>query len=269
MRVHVYLRRPDNVKPFIRAAAAGFKRHGIDAKLLPATAPRRCDLAVCWSIRDTAAIASGKRALIMERGYVGDRFQWASMGYDGLNGRADFLNEHVDGERWAKNFAHLMQPWRGHDGKYVLILGQVRTDTSVRGINTFDWYRQTAKAIRDAGHDPWYREHPKQARRNMDAFRAVSDLPHRLSSLDEAMADARWTVTFNSNSAVESVLAGIPAVTCDEGAMAWPVTGHDPATPPPMPDRTRWAERLAWCQWNMAEIEAGEAWEHLKRGAPA
>ena len=67
-------------------------------------------------------------------------------------------------------------------------------------------------------------------------------------------------VTFNSNTGVEGVLAGVPTVTMDEGAMAYPVTGHklvDIVTP----DRMAWAYALAWKQWRMEEMFSGVCWD--------
>ena len=85
-------------------------------------------------------------------------------------------------------------------------------------------------------------------------------------TMDEALARAKWVVTYNSNAGVLATLAGIPTVTCHRGAMAWEVTGHDPLVCPPQPDRTAWTNRLAWTQWTDEEIARGDAWDHLRVG---
>ena len=90
--------------------------------------------------------------------------------------------------------------------------------------------------------------------------------PQATGSLADCLADARWVVTFNSNSGVDAVLAGVPTVAVDQGAMAWAVTGRDPTVQPPTPDRSTWAAELAWCQWTLDEIKKGVAWDHLRAG---
>lgn len=71
--------------------------------------------------------------------------------------------------------------------------------------------------------------------------------------------DYRRAVTLNSSVAVSTVLAGIPTVTMDEGAMAWDVTSHDPGVIV-TPDRTEWLHWLAWTQWSYDEIREGVPW---------
>lgn len=269
MRVNVYVRNQSagaggGASPHILDAVEGFKRHGIDPVLRYPSDPAPCDLAVMWGFKKPACVKSGRRALILERGYIGDRLnEWTSVGFDGLNGFADFRNKGMGSERWEANFAPYLKPWRDHyDGKYVLIMGQVAGDASLRGMNMGEWIGATARKISLAGHRVAFRPHP--------LYRRAWGLPHVAQvlkgSLDEALAVARWVVCYNSNSAVDAVLAGIPTVTCDQGSMAWPVTGHEPHRPPSMADRTQWAHDMAWTQWRSEEIRNGDAWDHLKGG---
>lgn len=86
-------------------------------------------------------------------------------------------------------------------------------------------------------------------------------------SFADDLENARLVVTFNSNSAVESVIAGVPAIAMDMGSMAWPVTAHmlEDVNSPVRCDRTQWAHDLAYTQWNLDEMRSGEAWAHLSR----
>lgn len=268
MRVHLYVRPRDRMQqttnPPIMAALEGLRRHGLDPVVLPAERPRACDLAVVWGVKRPHAMASGRRALVLECGYIGDRTrEWFSAGYDGLNGKADFCNRDVPSDRWDKHFARYMRPWRGnYDGEYVLIMGQVANDFSVRGIvNIRNWYRDVAGEIARAGHVARFRPHPN------DRSQAIVPGAQTLhGSLDAALASAKWVVTFNSNSGVNAVLYGVPAVTVDRGAMSWDVTGHKIASPPPMPDRSDWGRRMGYTQWNIDELRDGVFWEHLRQG---
>lgn len=263
LKVNVYFKNSGNsISGFLQAAIAGFKRHGVEPRVLPCGKPEACDLAVVWGVRKREEMKSGRRALVLERGYVGDRFNWTSMGFDGLNGKADFCNANMPGDRWGRIFSPLMKPWRGHDGDYVLILGQVTGDASFTGlVNIHRWYETMGAKLRQAGHRTLYRAHPLEKPYSYSpTIKPIGGL------LADNMRRAKWVVSYNSNSALDAVLAGVPAVTIDRGAMAWDVTGHDPCVAPPMPDRTQWANNLAWAQWSPHEIEAGDAWDHLKVG---
>ena len=92
----------------------------------------------------------------------------------------------------------------------------------------------------------------------------IANAPVIGGTLTEAIGNAAWVVTYNSNSAVDAVLAGVPSVSCDVGSMAWDVTGHDVAVKPPSPDRKEWAAKMAWAQWTDDEIESGRAWEAVQ-----
>lgn len=241
---------------------SGLRRHGIDAKIYRPEEVIDADLAVVWGHRRKALIErqkrKGRRYLVMERGYVADRFQWTSLGYDGLNGRADFCNQDVSGARWEKHFAAHMKPWRRRHG-YALVMGQVRGDAALANVNFAQWVSTTVEQLKALGYEVRFRPHPQDTGQRYDC-------PVQPGPLDQAMADAAFVVTWSSNSGVDAALAGVPVVAMDRGSMAWDVAAHGLESAGVMPDRTRWAHRLAWCQWQQSEIQAGNAWEHLKAG---
>lgn len=262
MKVAVFTGKAPHQVEHAKAFREGLRRHGLDAQIEDARTVIECDLAVFWGHRKHDIIRrqrdNGRRYLVMERGYVDDRFQWTSLGYDGLNGRADFCNEDVSGDRWERHFAHHMKPWRKRDG-YVLIMGQVRGDAALANVNFPEWVSRTISDLRALGHDVRFRPHPSDAGQRYDC-------PIQAGSLEDAIAHASFVVTWNSNSGVDAVLSGVPVVAMDEGSMARPVAAHGLESAGIMPDRTRWAHRLAWCQWRMDEISSGAAWDHLKAG---
>lgn len=233
------------------AFGKGLEKHGWTVTYGSAT--RACDLLVLWGVRRRDWIARQKAAggevCILERGYLGDRFFWTSVSFGGeLNGRAEFRGPFHDGSRWEKYFAHLMQPWRPKDGP-VVIMGQVPGDQAVRDIDITRWCKLTAEHLKARGHKVVIRPHPK----------VCAGAP-----LEEVLAGAKMAVTFNSNSGVDAVLAGVPTIAVDRGSMAWDVAGHDLDQEPPTPDRTAWAHRLAWCQWTMDEMRSGECWAAIR-----
>jgi hypothetical protein len=236
------------------AFRSGLRRHGWDAEISDKVRP--CDLLVMWGVRRTAEIAQqkarGGEVCILERGYVGDRFTWTSVSFGGgLNGRATFRGPFDDSSRWRKHFARLISnDWIDvSQRRTALIMGQVPSDNSVRGVNLPEFYSGAHEAFKRQGYQIRLRPHP-HGRTGVTPI-AVD------------MQDAALVVTWNSNSGVDAVLAGVPAIAMDKGSMAWAVTGHE-LHPPPTPDRTAWMHAIAWKQWLKEEIASGVCWEHVK-----
>jgi len=243
------------------ALKAGLKRHGIDAQIVNTHNAARSETVACWGWRTCAVHrASGRQVLVMERGYIGDRFAWTSLGWNGLNGRATFGRREDGGERFRAHHAGLMKPWRA-GGSYVLIAGQVPGDAALAGRCLRGWYEQQAQRAAAYGLPVKFRAHPLAYRRG-----GVSDVPGAESiggELADNLQRAALVITYNSNTAVESILAGVPTVAVDAGSMAWDVALPDlpKSLAVPEPDRLTWAHRLAWNQFTLAEIESGFAWE--------
>lgn len=197
----------------------------------------------------------GADVLVMERGYLGDRFAWTSLGWNGLNGRGRFpIN--ADPSRFRLHFGDLLKPWK-KSGEYVLLVGQVPNDASLDGQDLSGWYRTTARdAARLYGLPVAFRRHPKALERGIRQEVPGTRLIE--SDLADALAGAKVVITFNSNVGVDAVLSGVPAVAVDKGSMAWEVTAHRVGELA-YPDREDWLARLAWCQWSIDEIRSGEA----------
>lgn len=240
----------------------GFRRHGIEPQFVPGNVAQDCDLAVTWSINDRAAqarIAAGLPVLIMEHGFLLGNERFCRLGYDGVGGRADYLNRHVPGDRWARHFAHLMKPWRDSEDGAILIGAQVRGDQT-HGIDIAAWCHEMSATL--ARHFPdrarAFRHHPADPIPAPEGCRlANGDLANELRKI--------WlVVTFNTSLGIDAALAGVPVVAFHDSSMAWPVAAHDLESAPLRPDRTPWVHGLAYCEWTAAEMAEGEAWEHLK-----
>lgn len=255
--------RADHQTSWGGAMARGLQRHGWSGTV--GMNPGRCDLLVMWGVRRIDLIArqknSGGEVCVLERGYVGDRFAWASVSFGGgLNGRGEFSGPFEDGSRWRQHFAHLMQPWRRLDNGYALIMQQVPGDAAVLRADLPRFYTDAESAFAPLRHVR-IRPHPNAHPRDGDASMAAAK-----ASLAADLAGAAVVVTWNSNSAVDAVLAGVPAIAMDRGSMAWDVAGHALAMPP-MPDRMAWAHAMAWKQWQKDEIASGECWERVSKCA--
>jgi len=252
--------RLNHSRPWADAFKAGLLKHGW--KVSEGPVARQSDLLVLWGVRNRLALEAqrnwGGATCILERGYVGDRFQWTSVSFGGgLNGRGIFHGPFGDASRWEKNFAALLQPWRASGG-YALILGQVTGDMSVKNVDIVKFWQEAAAQLKKLGYRVKFRAHPSS---HVMSIPNVEMLP-RGTSLAEDLAGAAIAVNWNSNSGVDAVLAGVPTIACDKGSMAWEVTGHELLTPP-APERESWAHALAWKQWKLEELASGECWAHV------
>lgn len=268
MKIKIYQR---NFQPhatsLLSAFQKGLARHGLKSEWLYDKSYKPSDLAIIWGMRFPNVIEGQKQNssdfLVMERGYIGDRTKFTSIGFNGLNGRAEFHAVNMPSDRWGKHgFQALMKPW-DDAGLYILLIGQVDGDNSVKGrINMKQWLSETACQLNDnfPAINIVFRPHPLSRQGYL-----VKGTSKSHGSLADDLYRARMCVTFNSNTGVDAVLAGTPTVTLDRGAMAYDVTSHDLTDWPTKPDRTQWAYDMAYKQWTEEEIANGDAWDHLKR----
>lgn len=271
MLIAMYEHANSHVLIQLAAFACGLRRHNENVQFVPFRGSRVevADLAVMWGHKRLDVIEAQQRRkrryLVLERGYVGDRLQWTSAGFDGLNGRADFANEGKNSSRFDKHFMHLLSPWKESQG-YVLIIGQCRRDVAVRGIDLERELERISEAIFAIQRErPFFRPHPQ------DMDHPTPKISKRLlGDLSTALSDARVVVTINSNVGVDAILRGVPVVALDRGSMVWDIATHSlDVYALKRPDRSRWASEIAWCQWSLDELRNGDAWEHLKAGVQA
>jgi hypothetical protein len=253
--------RAEHQKSWGGAFARGLEKHGWSVGFDTMHNRRAYDLLVVWGTRRAPDIARQKAAggevCVLERGYLGNRFEWTSVSFGGgLNGRGVFRGPVNDPSRWNEHFAGLMKPWKDDPKGYALLLQQVPGDMSLRGTDIDSFYEK-AKATFKPLMRVKVRVHPNLKPSAGEAFQAA-----RLSLQDD-LAGAAFAITWNSNAAVDAVLAGVPAIAMDRGSMAWDVTGHE-LKAPPAPDRAGWASAIAWKQWRKEELESGYCWENVR-----
>lgn len=249
--------------PWGEAFAAGLRRHGWDAQLATKYSP--CDMMVMWGVRRkefiTQAKKSGADVCILECGYMGDRLKWSSVSFGGaLNGRAAWRGVRDDPSRFKEHFSELLKPWRSPRRYRALLIGQLSNDMSVAHADLNAWYTAAVNDLTARGWDVLFRPHPIALAAKRHGVTSLPGTTRCTGPLNNALAIASIAVTFNSNTGVEAVLAGVPTIACDAGSMAHPVAGHrigEIITP----DREKWASRLAWCQWTMDEFASGACWD--------
>lgn len=200
--------------------------------------------------------------IILETGYVnrgvGEDKHYA-VGFNGLNGRADFKNEGMSGDRAA--LLPPLKPWR-EEGEHVLLCGQVPWDASVQHTNHVRWLVETAAVLQMVTKRKIvFRPHP------LAKLAPISGCEYSERPLEEDLAKAHVVVTYNSNSGVDAIRAGVPAYAFDLGSMIYKVANKlwTDLERPKMPDREQWYSDLAHCQWLPSEMSEGLTWKHLLR----
>lgn len=237
------------------AMQSGLYHCGIQSKQFLSTYNDLTDKVATWGWRfGKDLFQRGHSVLVMERGYVGDRFKYTSLGWNGLNNHAVFPSYPDDGGERFRAHGGFIKPWKKH-GEYILILGQVKGDASLQGKDLSRWYEETAKKARDIYDLPvYFRAHPDSQRRG--GYTSVNGIENKEGTLQDALDGALFTIAYNSNSCLDSILAGVPCFAGDKGTMAW-----DLCMPSldklEYPERERVVHSIAWTQWTIEEISQG------------
>lgn len=270
MKIYIYPKPIPYQEKELLYMVEGLKRHNIIPKICnnfnPLDIP---DLAIFWAHKRDDIIYHMKKHnkpyMVMERGYIGDRFHWTSCGFNGLNGRADFCNEDIkDSYRWDKHFKQYMSEdyIDTSNRSHALVAGQVIGDAALKHVDINRWYIDRIRELNSLGIPVIFREHPQSRLRFID-----NSVKYRLDThvnLEDSLKTAKFTVTFSSNSGVVSILKGIPTLSYDEGSMVYNITDHN-VNLIRTRDRQEWANKIAWTQWCPDEIKSGETWNHLKQ----
>ena len=276
MKVHVYL--PDynpKLAAVLRAFAAGIDRVNPGwAEVRPLGDPAPCDVAVIfglvkksyeptWAKQAILDRHKGRGLLVIESAFV-RRGEYWSVGFGGINGRADFRSAAMPPDRWQALGIKSRRWHRREDGP-VVVCGQLPRDTNVQDTDHAAWCREAVAYYRGLGVQVWFRPHPRIADPEIYGVDPALYDPNR--KIGETLKQARCLVTYNSNSGTDAAIAGVPVIACDPGSFAWPVAAHDLDRVDHLrcPSRRAWLAGLGYSQWNLEEMRAGLAWRHLTR----
>jgi hypothetical protein len=274
--IRFHIRQASHQVKYANLLEKGFRKHGYSNVEICINSPNTdhlADLTVLWSHKNLNLISKIKEAnkdyLIMERAYIGDRHNWLSLGFNGLNGRADFCNSHItDLTRWNKHFRPYIKDWSDKSNDLpVLITGQVPGDASILGVDMYEWYTKNIQELQAAGHKILFRKHPLDNTSTLAQSLSGDSVKIDTSeTLEEALTKVKACVTFNSNSGVISVLNGVSTVATDCGSMVYNTVSSPTINNLSFkPSRESWQAKIAYCQWLPEEIGQGIAWEHLKQ----
>lgn len=153
-----------------------------------------------------------------------------------------------------RQFGLPIQPWRA-TGHHIVICPNCAAYFELHGMRVDHWLHQVQSVIK------MHTDRPVKVRWKLTA----KDFP-----LAKDLVDAWATVVFTSNSAVESLVAGVPVFVLGETAAAYRMGQPDLTkieTPFYPNDRQAFCEALACNQWTLKEIERGMAWRQVQERA--
>ncbi len=232
---------------------------------------RPCDTTVLFGVHKRSAKSGQENGkiinkhkgpyIVIELGFI-HRERYFMIGFGGLNGRADFKNENSPSDRWEQLRIELKGK---QEGTHIILCGQKKNDASVQNFRHEEWLKKTAQYLLDNSKSPVvFRPHPLETKKKAVNIK-VKGLEYSDRTFEEDLNRAKTIITFNSNSAVESVVAGVPVFAFDKGSMVWPICNRDlkDINNPKFPDRTQWANNLAYTQWTLEEMKQGLPQRHL------
>jgi hypothetical protein len=152
-----------------------------------------------------------------------------------------------------KNFPVFPRPWR-MDGKKILIVEPGEFAAGIMHVDAKSWTEQVCNKLKK------YTDRPIEIRSKINKKTRTSLYQQLLTG------DYYCTVSINSNSAVESIWAGIPAITLDKHVSNY-VTRNDLAQINdlyygPLGDWLAW---LSYCQFTYDELIDGTALDVVKK----
>jgi hypothetical protein len=219
----------------IAKMSAGLKALGVAYQVTDSRARTDDGLAILFGTTFWRDVERTGDYLLVDRCSFNDTNKFVSLVRNGHGRRGDHRVPHnAPGYRWQK-YGVEVAPW--HSGSRVVLCGQTE---SYSPTSLVEFYK--AKATH-------FRKHP------------AGDNPTGLPET-RSWENVGSAITLNSSVGVDAVLAGVPTVTLDEGAMAWEVTGHS-VNEIVKPPRQDWLNWLAWTQWSWDEIAEGKPWQHL------
>lgn len=242
----------------MEAVYEGFRSLGIPAVFKGANVPIKTKRIAIWGWRLGQELrAKGHDILVCEHAYVGDRREYTSLGWNGLNNYACFPSYPEDGGERFKAIGGEIHPWKYQDDKPVLLLGQLKNDQSLKGEDIEKIYREWVRRI---DRPVIFRQHPEAIKRGI-----YLNVPNTIPSegtLYEAFDNCSYALAFNSNSLLDAVMYGVPAVAMDKGTMAWGLCGENIGHII-RPEREKRLYEIAHTQWTLDEIATGEPLKKL------
>lgn len=241
------------------AVISGLEKIGIPyAYNKGATLPVKTDKAIMWGWKwSNYWRERHKSVIVMEHGYIGDRFKYTSLAWNGLNGHGIHgVHKGDNGERFAEH-GGIIHPWKHNPDAPVLLLGQLKNDQSLQGLDIEkvynDWIRKSDRPV-------IFRPHPVAVKRGVHLNIKGAEVSQ--GTLYEALDNCSYALCYNSNSSVDAIMYGVPTVCMDKGSMVASLCGENIGHII-RPEREKTLHALAWKQYSLEEISQGWPLEKL------
>ncbi len=192
---------------------------------------------------------TGRRWIYLDHCYVGARYKY----FRATDGRFQHNGLGENGGKRLDALKIKLRPWR-KSGKHILVCPPGDLMCNLRGwLKPQDWIDKTLQSLRSKT------DRPIVLRRKPSSVESV--LP-----LAVALRDCHALVTHISNTALDAMIQGVPAiVTGDCAAAAICETSLNNIEDPKKGDRRSLFRVLANNQWTIAEMESGKCWKELNR----
>lgn len=248
---------PENVRynAVAKAMAAGVRRCGDRAVICDVSTPAPADVAVMYGWKRRAVFSNYRHFVYADLGYW-QRKKCYRLSVDSW-GQERYVSAGLPGNRLAA-LGITVKPWR-KSGQEIVIAGSTLKSARDHGMRYMEWECKVAAALKNCGRPLMYRPKPRDAEK-----KPIAGIGYDQRPIEQALSSSWAWVTHHSNSAIEALVAGVP-VHCETGAAAaFSVPLDQLAAPPLLDGRERFLQDVAWLQWTLAEMEAGECWSHLK-----
>lgn len=251
---------------------SGNKEQDINSKKIDES-----DILIIWnrhSGQDAVAAKfenRGARVLSIENPYIKiEKERWISVGYSHHN-NIMFAPKCLDSGERFNSFNREIKPWK-LNGTDIVITTQAKVfDHNGLGVGHIRqptaWDSDTIETLkRKTQKNIVFRQHPKGKYFNIkDNQRVLNGV--KISSPNEKniplgkdLENAWAMVTWNSNSATEALLEGVPVFYCSPNIISSDCCNHglhNIETPNRPDNRKMVFDRIAWCQYSLLEVESG------------
>lgn len=236
----------------------------------------KCDIAVVfglvkksyketWQKKKIIDKHQDRSLIVIDSAFV-NRGVYYNVGFGGINGNADFRNEGVKNDRWL-GLSVRSKPWRQNDGGNIVVCGQVPWDTAVQNTDHAEWCRDTVAYYNKLGLRVLFRPHPRIADKWQHYYGDVRANMIDTGPLENTLMHAKCMVTWNSNSAVDAAIRGVPVIAMNSGSGAYDIASYKLSHYNKLrcPSRRQWLAGIGYSQWTLDEMRAGLPWKHLMR----
>ena len=282
MKISVYTKfGPNNSKKVFNAFIESLKNAGDEVQI---NEDKNSDVVVIWSVLWQGRMLGYKKiwdecqlknkpVVVLEVGGI-KRNKTFKVGINGVNREADFANQTVDDKRWKKLNIEL-KPWQS-TGDTIIICGQHHKSHQWRNNPSMNlWFEQQINEIRKYTNRPiLVRPHPRNpVGLDIKKWKNVSYKPPQrdYNTIDdtdfkETLKHTWAVINYSSNPAMIAVFNGIP-VFVSEQSLCYDVGNINISkiNNPVMPNRNKWANKLAYTEWWQKEIEKGIPWRRIKK----